>query len=65
VPSETRSFCPYKGEATYWHLRIANRELSDAAWSYEAPYDEAAAIRGLVSFYHDQHADLEVEIAAR
>jgi uncharacterized protein (DUF427 family) len=57
--SETRTFCPYKGHATYWSLRVGDRVLEDAAWSYETPYDEVGAIAGLVSLLHD---DLDVRI---
>jgi uncharacterized protein (DUF427 family) len=50
-PSETTTTCPYKGLATYWHVRTADGGLiEDAAWSYEAPLAEAASIAGHVSF---------------
>jgi uncharacterized protein (DUF427 family) len=42
--SQTRTHCPYKGDATYWHM--GDRE--DAAWGYEAPFDGVTAIAGLV-----------------
>ena len=38
--------CPYKGTATYWSLP----GIENAAWSYEQPLPEAAAIAGLVAF---------------
>jgi uncharacterized protein (DUF427 family) len=44
--SETRTACPYKGEATYWSLP----GIEDAAWSYETPLPEAAAIAGHIAF---------------
>lgn len=46
IRSETQTHCPYKGDATYWH--VDGKE--DAAWSYEEPYDEVAAIRGYLCF---------------
>jgi uncharacterized protein (DUF427 family) len=60
VPSATRSHCPYKGEATYWSVRIGDRLLEDAAWSYPEPFDGAARIRGALSFDHEALA-VEVE----
>lgn len=60
--SATTSHCPYKGQATYWSVRLGDRLLEDAAWGYEEPLDGASALRGLVSFDHDE---LEVRIAAR
>jgi uncharacterized protein (DUF427 family) len=59
VASERRTACPYKGEATYWSLRVGTRVLEDAAWSYETPLDGMSAIAGLVSLDHDE---LEVRI---
>ena len=44
--SETTSHCPYKGDATYWH--VDGRQ--DAAWSYEEPYDSVRAIAGHICF---------------
>jgi uncharacterized protein (DUF427 family) len=38
--------CPYKGTATYWSLP----GVDNAAWSYEEPLREAAAVAGLVAF---------------
>ena len=51
LPSEHTSYCPYKGEASYWHLRVDERRSVNAVWSYEAPYDEVAAIAGYLAFY--------------
>ncbi len=57
VPMErtaTSSVCPYKGTASWFSLRLEDgRELTDAAWSYEAPTDESRGIAGLVCLAHD------------
>jgi uncharacterized protein (DUF427 family) len=51
----TRTVCPYKGEASYWTVRLPDgRELTDAAWGYPKPLPEAGAIAGRVSFLHDE-----------
>jgi len=49
--------CPYKGTATYWSLP----GIENAAWSYESPLPEAAAIAGLVAF---DPSLVDVEISA-
>lgn len=54
VPSTRRRVCPYKGEASHFSVRLGDRLIEDAAWSYEHPLSEAAAIAGLVSFLHDE-----------
>ncbi len=48
--SDTRTQCPYKGEAQYYHVRSSEAPLRDAVWYYADPVHEAARIRGLVCF---------------
>jgi uncharacterized protein (DUF427 family) len=50
LTSEKRTQCPYKGEASYWHVRTAEGEYPDAAWSYETPLAEVLKIQGHLSF---------------
>lgn len=49
-PSEKTSFCPFKGNASYWTVG----GLQDVAWSYEDPKPEVEAIRGRLAFYPDR-----------
>lgn len=55
-PSATRTYCPYKGEASYWS---AGAHV-DIAWSYEAPLPDLAPIAGLVAFW-DERVDVFVD----
>jgi uncharacterized protein (DUF427 family) len=50
VPTEHRSYCEWKGEASYWALRGADT-ARPVAWRYENPSERFAAIDGHVSFY--------------
>jgi uncharacterized protein (DUF427 family) len=50
TPVELRTFCPYKGIASYWDIG----ETPLAAWSYRAPIAELPRIAGLVSFEPDR-----------
>ena len=50
VPSARKTYCPYKGEASYWDAVVGDVVVEDAAWSYEQPHPEAVAVRGLLSF---------------
>jgi uncharacterized protein (DUF427 family) len=52
--TDTRTYCPYKGDATYYSIVTDGAELVDAVWTYEDPYDAVAAIRGHVAFYADR-----------
>jgi uncharacterized protein (DUF427 family) len=49
-PSATRTYCPYKGTATYWTACIGDTVLDDVAWSYEEPLPESAPLQHLLSF---------------
>jgi uncharacterized protein (DUF427 family) len=48
-----RSYCPYKGQASYWSADAAGRRRDDIAWSYEQPLPDAVAITGLVAFWDE------------
>jgi uncharacterized protein (DUF427 family) len=48
-PSARQSYCPYKGQASYWSLDAAE----DVAWSYEDPLPELLVIKGLVAFWDE------------
>ncbi len=50
VRSEHRTYCPFKGEASYFSI-AGVPEGANAVWSYEHPYDEVAAIREALAFY--------------
>ena len=51
VPSAHRTYCPFKGTANYWSLKVGEKTVENAAWSYEDPIEEALGIRGYVAFY--------------
>lgn len=57
--SDTTTYCPYKGEANYYHLGIGDETVDDAIWTYEQPYPAVAQIAGHVAFYPDK-ADVAV-----
>lgn len=51
VPSTTRTFCEWKGQATYAAVVVGDRRSPDAAWCYPSPTPPFAAIRGWWAFY--------------
>ena len=53
-PSETQSYCPFKGEASYFSIRTDAGLLPDAVWSYESPHDAVPEIAGHLAFYPDR-----------
>jgi uncharacterized protein (DUF427 family) len=54
APTDHHSFCPYKGTASYWTIRVGDRLSENAVWSYPEPYDEVAALGDFVAFYWDR-----------
>ncbi|MDI2595287.1 DUF427 domain-containing protein [Pseudomonas sp. N3-W] len=48
------SYCPYKGDASYFSLQIPGHEGANAVWSYEEPKTSVEQIRGHVAFYPNQ-----------
>jgi uncharacterized protein (DUF427 family) len=53
-PSPTHTYCPYKGEASYWSLQTPDGDVRDAMWFYEEPYPAVDDIRNHVAFYADR-----------
>jgi adenylate cyclase len=49
-----RTHCPFKGNASYWSVKVGDRVAENAAWAYEEPYRDAEPIRGYLSFYRDK-----------
>lgn len=50
-PGSGRSFCEWKGSASYWSVQVGDRRAMNAAWSYESPTPSFAAIQGHLAFY--------------
>jgi uncharacterized protein (DUF427 family) len=60
--SELTTYCPYKGEASYYSITPDVDRGTDAVWFYDDPYPAVAEIKGHVAFYPDR-ATVSVEAA--
>ncbi len=49
--SDRSTTCPWKGEASHYHVVVGGQENRDAAWYYPAPKAAAAEIAGRVAFW--------------
>lgn len=49
TPMNARTYCEWKGTATYWALKHNPEE--PVAWSYERPRPRFEAIKGYIAFY--------------
>lgn len=58
--TDTSTYCPFKGHASYWSIATPEATVEDAIWSYEAPFDECQPLVGYVAFYTDK-VQLEVD----
>jgi uncharacterized protein (DUF427 family) len=59
-PSDTETYCPFKGDASYYHVVTKGGEtVDDAIWTYEKPHPAVGQIAGHVAFYPDK-ADITV-----
>jgi uncharacterized protein (DUF427 family) len=55
TPTETQTYCPYKGDASYYSIDLdGGSNLTDAVWTYREPYEAVAPIAGHVAFYTDR-----------
>jgi uncharacterized protein (DUF427 family) len=52
--TDNETYCPYKGDASYYSIATAEGELTDAVWYYAEPYAAVAEIAGHVAFYADK-----------
>jgi uncharacterized protein (DUF427 family) len=52
--SDHTTYCPYKGECSYFDIPSLGDTGKNAVWSYEAPYDAVRAIREHLAFYADR-----------
>lgn len=52
-PTDTKSRCPYKGEASYWRPRFGDAPR-DIAWAYLDPIAECPKIKGLIAFFNER-----------
>jgi uncharacterized protein (DUF427 family) len=49
--SAHETYCPFKGDASYYSLVDGDEVSENAVWTYVAPYDAVSEIAGRVAFY--------------
>jgi len=60
--TENTSHCPFKGDASYWSLRLSDTDVrEDLVWAYESPQPESAWLEGFAALYWKQVDELYVE----
>lgn len=54
------TYCPYKGDCSYYSIPSGGAQSANAVWTYEAAYPAVAAINGHLAFYPDRVEKLEI-----
>ncbi len=54
------SYCPYKGDASYYSIPVGGEKSVNAIWTYENPHEAMAEIRDYVAFYPDRVDEISV-----
>ena len=52
--TERTTHCPYKGDASYYSVKVGGKTLDNAIWTYETPFPAMAEISGHLAFYPDK-----------
>lgn len=53
VASDSSSHCPWKGDASYFSIKVGEEINPDAAWYYSDPKEAAIEIKGRIAFWRD------------
>jgi uncharacterized protein (DUF427 family) len=62
--SQHTTFCPYKGEASYFSIPAGGERSVNAVWTYETPFEAMAHIKEYVAFYPDRIDEIRVTEAS-
>ena len=49
--TDTSTYCPFKGDASYFSLTTPDGTITDAGWTYDEAYDAVAEIKDHIAFY--------------
>jgi uncharacterized protein (DUF427 family) len=59
TPTDHATYCPYKGDCSYYSIPAAGDRGTNSVWSYATPYDAVAAIKDHVAFYPNRVDSIE------
>jgi uncharacterized protein (DUF427 family) len=58
--SEHTTYCPYKGDASYYSIPAGGDRSVNAVWTYESPFEAMTQIKDYVAFYPDRVDEIKV-----
>ncbi len=56
-----QTYCPYKGDCTYYSIPAGGERSVNAVWTYEAPYDAVSEIREYLAFYPNRVDTIQIK----
>src|SRR6266478_1877229 len=52
--TDRTTYCPYKGDCSYFSIPLGGERSINAVWSYEAPYAAVTPIKDYLAFYPER-----------
>ncbi|CAJ2501936.1 Uu.00g047890.m01.CDS01 [Anthostomella pinea] len=49
--TDLSTHCPWKGDASYYSIKVGDKELTNAAWYYPTAFEKAQHFEDYVAFY--------------
>jgi uncharacterized protein (DUF427 family) len=60
IRTDRATYCPYKGDCSYFSISVDDRLSADSVWTYESPYPAVTAIKDHLAFYADRVDSIEI-----
>ena len=58
--SDHQTYCPYKGDCSYYSIIVDESRAANAVWTYEHPYPAVAQIEEYLAFYPDRVDSIKI-----
>ncbi|MDB5722695.1 MAG: hypothetical protein JWP15_3313 [Alphaproteobacteria bacterium] len=58
--SDLVTYCPFKGDCSYFDISVGGEGTENAVWTYEAPYPAVSPIKDCLAFYPDRVSISEI-----
>ena len=59
------TYCPYKGDCSYYSVPAGGKKSVNGVWTYEDPYPAVAQIKGHVAFYPDRVDEIAEQLPTK
>lgn len=61
VRSKHVTYCPYKGDCSYFDIVVGGLRSENAVWTYEDPFPSVAAIKDRLAFYPERVDSIQTD----